>query len=69
MTIKELLHRRVPQFVGAYLVAGWGLVQFVQFLESRYTLGTQWVDLVGLGWLLALPAVVSLAWHHGAPGR
>ncbi|MEO0592726.1 MAG: tetratricopeptide repeat protein [Myxococcota bacterium] len=69
MTIKELLHRRVPQFVGAYLVAGWGLVQFVQFLENRYTLGTQWVDLIGLGWLLVLPAVVSLAWHHGAPGR
>lgn len=68
MTFKELLHRRVPQFTGAYLVGGWGLVQFVSFLESRYAIHATWVDGVALGWLLLLPAVLVLAWNHGAPG-
>lgn len=67
--VKELLHRRVPQFTGAYLVAGWGIIQFVSFLEDRYALPSAWVDLVGLTWLLLLPAVLILAWNHGAPGR
>ncbi|MEO0815486.1 MAG: hypothetical protein AAFY60_21685, partial [Myxococcota bacterium] len=69
MALNDLLHRRVPQFVGAYIVAGWGVVQFIQMMETRYTLSPAWVELVGLGWILLLPAIVTLAWNHGAPGR
>lgn len=66
--IHELLRRRVPQIVIAYLVAGWGLVQFIEFLEERYALAPSWVDLTGLTVLLFVPAMLVVGWTHGAPG-
>jgi hypothetical protein len=35
---QELRQRRVPQYVSAYILGGWGLIQFVQFLEGRLSL-------------------------------
>ncbi|MGI9037682.1 MAG: hypothetical protein ACR2GQ_02365 [Gemmatimonadota bacterium] len=29
--IRELLDRRVPQFVALYVVGGWGFIQFVDW--------------------------------------
>jgi len=66
--MKELLRRRVPQFLGGYLVAVWGVVQFVSFLEERYSLPNGLVEMVGAGLLLLLPSVVVVAWGHGTPG-
>ncbi len=66
---QELRQRRVPQITSAYVVASWGLIQFLEFFESRMTVSPNLVNLVGIGLLLLLPSVVVSAWTHGRPGR
>ncbi|MCB1182566.1 tetratricopeptide repeat protein [bacterium] len=66
---QELRERRVPQIISGYVVGGWGLLQFLAFLEGRMRVAPDLVNLVGLGLLLALPSVATLAWVHGRPGR
>jgi tetratricopeptide (TPR) repeat protein len=65
----ELLRRRVPQFVGVYLAAGWAALEFTDFLVNRYILSTNLTDFVLLAWALLVPTILMLAWYHGAPGR
>ena len=67
--LKELLARRVPQIVGAYLAAGWLVLEFTDWAVNRYLLSSHLTDFVVAGWLLLLPAVFMLAWFHGKPGR
>jgi tetratricopeptide (TPR) repeat protein len=67
--IRELRARRVPQFTSAYVVGGFGLVQFLEFLEGRMELSPHLVNLIALGLVLLLPSVVMLAWSLGRPGR
>jgi tetratricopeptide (TPR) repeat protein/TolB-like protein len=65
----ELLRRRVPQFLGVYLAAGWAALEFTDFLVNRYVLSTNLTDFVLLTWALLVPTILMLAWYHGAPGR
>ncbi len=67
--IRELFRRRVPQILGIYIGVCWGAVQAVDWATSRYLLSTHLVDLVVFGTLSLLPAVLVLAYMHGAPGR
>ncbi|MEZ4647368.1 MAG: tetratricopeptide repeat protein [Candidatus Eisenbacteria bacterium] len=67
--LKECLSRRVPQYVGAYLLVVWGVVQFVSFIEERYRLSGPLVEIVAGLLLLLLPTVVILAWSQGRPGK
>ncbi|MGD8866603.1 MAG: tetratricopeptide repeat protein [Gemmatimonadales bacterium] len=67
--IKELLRRRVPQILGVYLAAGWGALEFTDFLVNHFILSSHLIDFVMLVWLLLVPTVVMLAYFHGAPGR
>jgi len=67
--LKELRERRVPHFVSAYVVGGFGLVEFLEFLEGRMELSPHFVNLVALTLLLILPSVILLAWSFGRPGR
>ncbi len=64
----ELMRRRVPQIVGLYLAAGWGLLEFTDWATSRFGLLEFWEDAVVASWALLLPVVASLAWRWGAPG-
>jgi len=66
---KELMRRRVPQIVGAYLAGGWILLEFTDWTVSRYVLSPHLTDFVVASWLLLLPAVAMIAWNHGKPGR
>ena len=66
---QELRERRVFQFTSAYVVGGFGLIQFLEFLEGRMALSPHLVNLVGLALLLLLPSVILLAWSLGRPGR
>lgn len=66
---KELMRRRVPQIVGAYLAGGWVLLEFTDWTVNRYVLSPHLTDFVVASWLLLLPAVAMLAWNHGKPGR
>jgi len=67
--LKELFHRRVPQVAAVYAGALWGVVQFSDFATSRYKLPERTVDWIFFGMLGLLPAVLLIAWNHGAPGR
>ncbi len=67
--IGEIRERRVPQFTISYLVGGFGLIQFLDFLEGRMQFSPHVVNLVGLGLLLLLPSILVLAWSLGRPGR
>lgn len=69
---RELRKRRVFQFTSAYIVGGFGLIQFLEFLEGRMALSpnlVNLVNLVGLAGLLLLPRAVMLAWAQGRSGR
>ncbi len=66
---QELRERRVPQIASGYVVGGWGVIQFLEFLEGRMAVTSTLVNLVGVGLLLLLPSIVVLAWVHGRPGR
>ncbi len=63
-TVGELFRRRVPQFVGVYLAAGWGFLEFTDWAMQRYAWTFPATDLVVGLWLLCLPIVAFLAWTY-----
>lgn len=65
---QHLLERRVPQLVGLYLGASWGLIEFSNFAVGQFALSPAITNVVVLALVLLLPAVLVLAWRHGAPG-
>ncbi len=67
--IRNLAERRVPQVLAIYLGAAFGVVQFVDFVGSRYLLPAVWTDLALLTMLLLLPSVLLYTYHHGRPGK
>lgn len=67
--MRELLRRRVPQIVGAYLAAGWVFLEFTSWAVNQYQLSPALSNLVLTTLLLLLPAVALLSWRHGAPGE
>jgi tetratricopeptide (TPR) repeat protein len=69
VSARDLIARRVPQVLAVYLGACWGLVQFVDFLESRYALSPLWTDVTLLGLALLIPSVFLFTYNHGRPGR
>lgn len=66
--IRQLLDRRVPQFVGLYLAGTWGFLEFFDWAVDRYLLSPTLIDFALALLLLLLPAVVAIAWRHGTPG-
>jgi tetratricopeptide (TPR) repeat protein len=67
--IRNLTERRVPQVLAIYLGAAFGVVQFVDFVGSRYLLPAVWTDLALLAMAVLLPSVLLYTYHHGRPGR
>lgn len=67
--VRELLSRRVPQFLGAYLAAGWLVLELTDWVVNRYLLSNHLTDFVVASWVLFLPGVALVAWFHGKPGR
>ncbi len=67
--MSELLRRRVPQFVGLYLIGCWGFIEFLDWAVEQYVLSPHIINFFVLLLLLLVPTVVMLAWRHGAPGR
>ena len=65
---RGLLARRVPQLTGMYLAAMWGCVEFTDWAVNQFALAPAVTTLVVTTLLLLLPAVLVLAWRHGAPG-
>lgn len=67
--VSELLRRGVPQVVGVYLAAGWGLLEFTDWATGRFDLSNGASDLVVGTWIIFLPIVAGAAWHFGHPDR
>ena len=67
--IKSLLKRRVPQIVGIYLGSAWTLFGVLQWAVNRYVLSPHLEELFLLAALLFLPALIIVAYGHGAPGK
>ena len=65
----ELFRRRIPQILGAYLIASWAVLEFADFAVNRYVLSPYLVDFALALLALMAPSVLLLAWFHGAPGR
>ena len=68
MPIRNLVERRVPHVLAIYLGAAFGVVQFVDFVGSRYLLPAVWTDLAFLSMALLLPSVVLYTYNHARPG-
>jgi tetratricopeptide (TPR) repeat protein len=66
---RGLWSRRVPHFLGAYFVAVWAILEFLDWLVNRYLLSSHLVDFALALLLLLLPSVLLVAWFHGSPGR
>ena len=66
---KQLLQRRVFQIVGIYLGAIVALMEFTGIIVERYGFTDRLVDIVLAAMISFLPAVILLAWRHGAPGK
>ncbi len=66
---KEMMRRRVPHILGAYLATGWILLEFTDWSVDHWVLSSHITDFVVTSWAFMIPAVVLIAWTHGAPGR
>ncbi len=62
---REIFRRRIPQFVGVYLAAGWGLLEFTDWAMRRFAWSVPVTDYVVGGLLLCLPLVIYAAWSGG----
>lgn len=67
--MRQLLHRRVPQIVGAYFAGSWIFLEFTDWTVDQYALSPALTNFVVTTLLFLLPAVIVLAWRHGAPGQ
>lgn len=65
---QDLLERRVPQYLAAYLAGSWILVEFFAFLEERFLLSPYLTNLVLLLLVLMLPSVAMFTYFHGRRG-
>jgi hypothetical protein len=63
--IDQLRERRFIQFTISYLVAGWGLLQFTDWIVNRYAFAPIWVDIVMIFLIAMLPSVLLLTYNHG----
>lgn len=64
--LNELLRRRVPQVLGIYLAAGWGILEFTDWLVTRYGLDAPVETFIFLSGCVLLPFVAWLSWRLGA---
>ncbi|MCO7225145.1 tetratricopeptide repeat protein [Pleionea sp. CnH1-48] len=66
---KELVRRRIFYILGLYLGALVAALEFTEIAIQRYKIPDYSLDLVLMGMLTMIPALLLFAWGHGAPGR
>ncbi|MDJ0656148.1 MAG: tetratricopeptide repeat protein [Xanthomonadales bacterium] len=67
--ISNLLHRRVPQFLGIYIAATWMAVEIGDWMIERFPVPEALTSYIFIGMIAMLPTVAVVAWGHGAPGK
>ncbi|MCP4449287.1 MAG: hypothetical protein GY811_28735, partial [Myxococcales bacterium] len=65
----SLWTRRVPHIAGIYLAAAYTFFEMAQWVVKRYQLPIYYEDFSLITLLSLFPAVIILAWGHGAPGK
>ena len=66
VSVAELLRRRVPHFLGIYLAAGWGVLEFTDWAAQRFQIQAPLAIWIFLAGCVALPLVAWAAWRLGA---
>ena len=66
---RRIMSRRVPHLVGGYLLASWALLEFIDWMVTRYGWSGAWVDALLAAFAIQVPVVAYLAWCHGRPGQ
>ncbi len=64
----ELVARRVPHITGAYLAAGWALVEVIDWIAARGAMDVRWTYAIFVGLLALTPSVLLVSYLHGAHG-
>lgn len=67
--LNRLKERRFFPLFGSYLLGGWALVQFIDWISERYALSTIYSETALILFLCFIPAAVLLIYRHGAPGN
>ncbi len=65
---RELVHRRLPQIIGLYLAAGWGILEFSDWAVAHFEMTFPLTDVVVAVWLVGLPIAAMLGWKLGGNG-
>lgn len=66
---ENLKYRRVPQIAGMYIAAMWLVIELGDWVTDRFGLPGDLTSFVFVAMLVMLPAVLLVAYNHGAPGR
>lgn len=66
--VREALRRRVPQLVGVYLAAGWGLMEFSSWATSQFALQAPWGRIAFVALTAGLLPYVLIVWRMGGSG-
>ncbi len=66
---QSLIERRFFRYIISYLVTGWALLQFVEFIVSNYNYSRIWIDGTLVFLLALLPSIILLTYYHGRPGK
>ncbi len=67
--IERLQSKRLPQWLGAYIVAGFMLLEGTDMLADRGIIPEIVWKLYLATYACGMAAVAIVAWYHGAPGR
>lgn len=67
--IKDLFHRRVPQFLGGYILGSLAVIQFIDWMVGRYPISPYLTDFSLVILASFIPTIFILAYFHGKPGR
>lgn len=67
--LQNLVRRRVPQITGMYIAAMWLVIELGDWVTERFALPGDLTSYVFVAMLVMLPAVLLVAYNHGAPGR
>ena len=67
--LENLIRRRVPQIAGMYIAAMWLVIELGDWVTARFGLPVNLTSFVFVAMLVMLPAVLLVAYNHGAPGR
>jgi hypothetical protein len=65
---ENLFQRRIPQILGLYFGASFGIFQFVEWLVRHYPISPHLGQFSFVALVSMLPTVYLLAYFHGKPG-